>query len=164
MIQSQHANARETGLSVDGWRALQLTAAMRLLFILAVGTLCLAGCRHPVTAQNPDAKVQPKPSRSAARNTRANNPGRQIVRQQPPPRVTPLNEYSGRIASVNLGLKFVVLEFQIGSLPPLDTRMGVFRQGQKVAELKVTGPAREQNIAADIVAGEAQLGDEVRGD
>jgi hypothetical protein len=32
----------------------------------------------------------------------------------------------------------------------------------KVGELKVTGPARDQNTVADITAGEAQPGDEAR--
>jgi hypothetical protein len=32
----------------------------------------------------------------------------------------------------------------------------------KIAELKVTGPARDQNTVADITAGEVQPGDEAR--
>jgi hypothetical protein len=32
----------------------------------------------------------------------------------------------------------------------------------KVAEVKVTGPQRDNNIVADLVSGDAQVGDEVR--
>jgi len=78
------------------------------------------------------------------------------------PRVTPLNEFSGRVASVNQNLRFVVVEFPLSQLPPIDQRMSVYRQGQKVGEAKITGPARDHNIAADLVAGEANVGDEVR--
>jgi hypothetical protein len=33
----------------------------------------------------------------------------------------------------------------------------------KVGEVKVTGPQREDNIVADLAAGEAEVGDEARG-
>jgi hypothetical protein len=46
----------------------------------------------------------------------------------------------------------------------LEQRLNVYRNGQKVGEVKVTGPALDTTIAGDIVAGEAQLGDEVRED
>jgi hypothetical protein len=32
----------------------------------------------------------------------------------------------------------------------------------KVAEIKVTGPQRDNNTVADLVSGDAQVGDEVR--
>ena len=38
----------------------------------------------------------------------------------------------------------------------------LFRSGMKVGEVKITGPQRENNIVADLVTGEAQIGDEVR--
>ena len=56
----------------------------------------------------------------------------------------------------------MVVGFPIGSVPATDTRLSVYRQGLKVAEMKVTGWARENNIVADIAAGECQVGDEVR--
>jgi hypothetical protein len=40
--------------------------------------------------------------------------------------------------------------------------MNLYRRGLKVGEVKVTGPAREDNIVADLVAGEAEVGDEAR--
>lgn len=78
--------------------------------------------------------------------------------------VTPAPGNAGRITSVNPAARFVVITYPIGvPLPPLERKLDVYRAGLKVAELKVTGPARDLNTVADITAGECQPGDEVRG-
>ena len=76
--------------------------------------------------------------------------------------VTPDLKLAGKVVSVNQNLRFVVLDFPFGDMPALDQRMSVFRQGQKVGELKVSGPQNDTNIVADITAGSAQVGDEAR--
>jgi hypothetical protein len=76
--------------------------------------------------------------------------------------ITPDESVNGRVTSVNGDLRFVVLTFPLGHLPPVDSRMNVFRQGAIVGEIKITGPQRDDNSVADIVFGEAQKGDEVR--
>ena len=68
----------------------------------------------------------------------------------------------GRIASVNVSAKFAVINFPIGQVPPNETKLGVFRAGAKVGEIKVTGPAQENFTVGDITTGTAQEGDEVR--
>ena len=68
----------------------------------------------------------------------------------------------GKVTHVNPTARFVVLTYPLGKLPPIEKRLSVYRNGMKVAELKVTGPARDQNTVADITAGEAQPGDEAR--
>jgi hypothetical protein len=80
------------------------------------------------------------------------------------PVVTPISVIAGRVASVNPKLRFVVLDFSLNPLPPIDQRVNVYRQGQKVGEVKITGPARNSHIVADIVAGNVQPGDQVRDD
>jgi hypothetical protein len=70
----------------------------------------------------------------------------------------------GMVVSVNSALRFLVMDFQVRKLPVLEQRLNVYRNGQKVGEIKVTGPARETTIAGDIMIGEAQVGDEVRED
>jgi hypothetical protein len=70
----------------------------------------------------------------------------------------------GTVVSVNPALRFLVMDFPVRKLPVLDQRLNVYRNGQKVGEVKVTGPARETTIAGDIIAGAAQVGDEVRED
>lgn len=76
--------------------------------------------------------------------------------------ITPAEGPDGRVASVNSSLEFVVLTFPVGQLPPLDEHLNVYRNGTKVGEVKITGPAREDNTVADIVSGGAIKGDEVR--
>ncbi len=68
------------------------------------------------------------------------------------------------MAKVNVQAKFVVLQFPIGQLPPVETRMVVYHGDAKTGEVKITGPALDNDlIAADIVLGTVQENDEVRG-
>jgi hypothetical protein len=77
--------------------------------------------------------------------------------------VTPAPGSAGRITSVNPAARFVVITYPIGvPLPSLEQKLDVYRAGLKVAEIKITGPARDLNTVADITAGECQPGDEVR--
>jgi hypothetical protein len=76
--------------------------------------------------------------------------------------VTPDEGVSGRVTSVNENLRFVVLTFPLGQLPPVGSRMNVWRNGAIVGELKITGPERDDNSVADIVYGDTKKGDEVR--
>jgi len=77
--------------------------------------------------------------------------------------VTPaLSTVYGRVAHVNAADRFVVLTYPIGRVPPINKRLSVYREGMKVGELKVTGPQQDPNTVADITAGEAHAGDEVR--
>lgn len=79
----------------------------------------------------------------------------------PPPkiRIVPM---TGRIASVNENLRFVVIDFTNSRRPTIEERLDVYRVGEKVAEIKVSGPYRNTTVAADIVAGEVRYGDEVK--
>ena len=76
--------------------------------------------------------------------------------------VTPDNSLSARVASYNAAGRFVVLSFPVSQMPKLDQTLFLYRDGLKVAEIKVTGPQRDSNIVADLVSGDAQVGDEVR--
>jgi hypothetical protein len=101
-------------------------------------------------------------------------------KQQPPPAMVDLNASSstapttntflvtpdatstGQVASVNKNLRFVVLTFPTGVVPPVGTLMNVFRRGEIVGEIKLTEPQRDNNSTADVVFGDARKGDEVR--
>lgn len=76
--------------------------------------------------------------------------------------ITPDQSIAGRVSSVNENLRFVVLTFPLGQLPPTGSRMNVFRNGAIVGEIKITGPQHGDNSVADIVLGDARSGDEVR--
>lgn len=75
---------------------------------------------------------------------------------------TPNPDRAGSVVRVNLPARFVVVNFAIGSMPEMGHTMFVYRQGLKVGEVKVTGPQQDDNTAADIVSGDAQVGDEIR--
>jgi hypothetical protein len=76
--------------------------------------------------------------------------------------VTPDNSLTARVAAYNAVGRFVVLSFPVGQVPKLDQTLFLYRDGLKVAEVKVSGPQRDNNIVADLVNGDAQVGDEVR--
>ena len=76
--------------------------------------------------------------------------------------VTPDYSLAAKVISVNTVGRFVVLSFPTRQLPNVDQTMFLYRDGLKVAEVRVTGPQQDNNIVADIVSGEAQVGDTVR--
>lgn len=77
--------------------------------------------------------------------------------------VTPATGNRGRITSVNLTSRHVVVSYPIGiQLPLIEQRLSVYRAGLKVAELKVSKERIDVNLVADIISGECRAGDEVR--
>jgi len=76
--------------------------------------------------------------------------------------VTPENGLMGRVAMVNPDGHFVILNFPVGQVPAVDQRLNLYRRGLKVGEVKVSGPQQDDNVAADILAGDSEVGDEVR--
>lgn len=79
----------------------------------------------------------------------------------PPPRAR-IVPVTARIASVNDRLRFVIVDFTNSRQPTIDERLSVYRVGEKVAEIKVSGPFRNTTVAADILTGEVKYGDEVK--
>jgi len=76
--------------------------------------------------------------------------------------VTPDQVLAGKVARVNEAGRFVVLEFPVSHLPTVGQTLFVYRAGLKVAEVKITGPQRDDHTVADLTTGETQPGDEVR--
>lgn len=78
--------------------------------------------------------------------------------------VTPDRTLTGKVVRVVPHARFAVLNFPVGKLPTPNQQLNVYRQGLKVGEVKATGPQQDDNVVADITNGDAQVGDEVRGD
>ena len=76
--------------------------------------------------------------------------------------VTPDTSLEAKVISVNTVGRFVVLGFSTSQLPSPGQTLFVYRAGLKVAQVKITGPQQENNIVADLVSGDAQVGDTVR--
>ena len=118
----------------------------------------LAGCAM--------SKPDPTASAAQAKTARSSKPaavgrGQKVDSR---PEVTLDEAVLGTVVFVDPTLRFLVMDFPVRRLPALEQRLNVYRKGQKVGEVKVTGPARDTTVAGDILAGEAQVGDEVRED
>jgi len=70
----------------------------------------------------------------------------------------------GKVIHANPQLRFVVMDFPLRRMPALEQRLNVYRENQKVGEVKVSGPTRDTTIAGDVMVGEARVDDEVRED
>jgi hypothetical protein len=121
---------------------------MRIFVLVFSGALVLSGC----------AKMKSVLPSAPGRNR---NPS---AVYQPPGSIVTLATEPGRVAKVNPDGRFAVVTFPFGGVPGVDRRLNVYRNGLKVAELKVTGPHRDNNTVADILSGVVQISDEVRQD
>jgi hypothetical protein len=117
---------------------------------LLSGLLC--GLLLPGCVSTP---VRPKP------NPQAPSPAR-IVQPPKPPPVLPVGVLTGQVIRVNRAGRFAILRFPVGVDPQMDQRLGVYRNGAQVGELKVSPWRRDDYVAADLVEGDCQVGDGVR--
>jgi hypothetical protein len=120
-----------------------------LVAALSIGALVLSGCasHRGGSPSFADVPLPGKPSPLLSRE--------KLI-------FSPDNVLAGKVVKVNFEGRYVVLNFSIGHLPSLDQRLSIFRRGLKTGEVKVTGPQLEDNVVGDIVAGDAQVGDDVR--
>jgi len=110
-----------------------------LLAVILLFALACSGCAHK---KPPPVATTPSPrTGTGATDVKRNLAG--IV---------------SRVAPVG---RFVILTFPLPQMPAVAERLVVYRQGAKVGEVRVSGPQRNNNIVADIVTGEPQVGDEV---
>lgn len=117
--------------------------------ILSMVLLGLTACTRDRVATEPDFNAPVSGSITNATGTEARI-------------VTPAAAVQGRIATVNSTLRFVVITFAPGQMPPAATRLGVYRNGLKVGELVLSQQHTGDSAVADIAAGDAQAGDQVR--
>lgn len=123
---------------------------MHRLSALLIAALFGAGC-----VGTKDAKEKGKPSVPP-----------KPAKAQPnlAPVIEPVSAFSGKVVLVNAPLRYIVVEGTIGRLPPVEQSLNVYRDGQKVALVVVSGQSRGANFAADISQGDVRVGDTVRSD
>jgi hypothetical protein len=68
------------------------------------------------------------------------------------------------VLSVNTRLRFVIADFAFHQMPQAGQRLTVFRDGQRVGEVRVSGPFDGSTAVADVMAGEAGVSDLLRAD
>jgi hypothetical protein len=68
----------------------------------------------------------------------------------------------GRVVRFNSVARYAILQFPPGLMAAKGQQLFVYREGQRVGELTVSGPNRDDRTAADLKEGNCQMGDEVR--
>jgi hypothetical protein len=150
---------------------------------ILLGALIVSGCaghkaQTPPVANSSDATFSDLPNSSSPRSSAVPQPALPAAAVTPAPTiastpnpanppapkliVTPETGLSGKVVRFNAVGRFVVLTFPIGHLPARDQPLNVYRLGLKVGEVKTTGFQNDDSIVADIVSGDAAVGDEVR--
>jgi hypothetical protein len=76
--------------------------------------------------------------------------------------VTPDASLAAKVVSYNSAGRFVVLNFPAGQMPKIGQSLFLYRNGLKSGEVKIDTWQRENLVVADVVKGEAQVGDEAR--
>ena len=76
--------------------------------------------------------------------------------------VTPDLSLAAKVVLVNAESRFVILNFPPDTMPKPQQTLFLYRAGLKVAEVRANDRQAGENIVADIVTGEARVGDAVR--
>ena len=113
----------------------------------------------------PEAPAVPPASNGAAatetEKTSSNPSQTSEIKKPAPVRVTS-SPFTGRLSIVNQKKKFAVIEFSKKGIPPVDSELGVYRDGNFVGSIRITLPIRPPFASADILTGTLHLGDTVR--
>jgi hypothetical protein len=76
--------------------------------------------------------------------------------------VPAMTRTEGKVVRTNLKLNFVVLDFGFKRLPHAGQQLGIYRLGEEIGQVRVSGPFWETYTVADIVDGEIWVGDEAK--
>jgi hypothetical protein len=116
---------------------------------MLLGALALVGCAQQKAPAAAPAAPTGVPAAAPAK------PEQKLI-------VTPATGLVGKVEKVNVNSRFVVVSFAAGHMPNPGRIMPVYRHGLKVGELRMSSLQLDDNLVADLVAGEAAPGDEVR--
>ena len=135
------SSAAWVAVRLDDLAAGVFTSPMRMVIGILSAALLLCGCAsHKAPA--------PKPAKEKS------TAGKAVI--------TPDLRPAGKVAMVTALGRFAVITYPPGALPSPGRNLNVYRNGQKVGEVKITGPERDNDTVADILAGEVQVNDEIR--
>jgi len=120
----------------------------------------LVGCAR---TKSKTAKSAGKPQPASVADTGHTAPGAASAGKPGTLIVTPDTTLTGKVVRANADLRYVVLNFPIGRLPSPAQTLFVYRNGLKVGEVRIDDRwRRDDNVVADVIAGEVQAGDEAR--
>ena len=138
---------------------------MKTLFSIAaiVVASLLSGCH--LFHQNAPGVQHPAATKPAATTNDvaiATEHARSEAQRNQPAIVTPDTSLLAKVVAANEVGRFVIVGFPNNQLPQMQQTLFLYRAGLKVAEVKIIGPQDGNNIVADIVSGDAKVGDTVR--
>lgn len=121
----------------------------------------------PVVASPPPAAPAALVEETAPTNFPPPEPKPDLRPAAPPPAhakitVSADSGWEGQVAFADARGRFVVLTFPLGRMPASDAVFGIYHHGVKTGEAKITGPQRDDTIAADLIQGNAETGDAAR--
>lgn len=138
---------------------------MKTLFSIAaiVVASLLSGC-HTFRQSSPGVQhpTQTKPAATTNDVALATDHARAEALRNKPAIVTPDTTLLAKVVAANDVGRFVIVGFPNNQMPQLQQILFLYRAGLKVAEVKIIGPQDGNNIVADIVSGDAKVGDTVR--
>jgi len=132
---------------------------LSVIMCLLMAGILVSGCashKKKVSASVPKASTSVSKTSKSGPKTSASVPKTSSVI------ITPDMSLAAKVVRYNSTGRFVVLNFPIGQMPGMGQSFFLYHNGLKAGEVKITGPQRDSNIVADLVTGEAQVGDEVR--
>ncbi len=115
---------------------------MRRLSFACGLALLIAGCAQSPAASRRVRSVPPDVAQGSTNVT-----------------VVPVVAITGKVVLVDRKGGFVVLRLAPMLSPFKDTRLFVYHNGKKTAELRISGPQQDVNTVADIMAGDPQPND-----
>jgi len=116
---------------------------MRLLLPSALAAILLAACAEPKSAD---------PRATLATTTPPVSTNLTYV---------PILAVTGKVAVSNPKARFVILSLTPGVYPPKGTHIYAYRDGVKVADLRIAGPQWDDKTVADILSGDPQVNDQI---
>jgi hypothetical protein len=118
--------------------------------------------RPPAHAAAPASLAEPKPPPEKKAKSSAKSKAPAAAPPAPKLIVNADNGLGGTVTTADDSGRFVILNFPLGQMPRVDSTMTLYRHGVKTATLKITGPQRDDHIAADVLTGNPAEGDTAR--
>ena len=126
---------------------------MRLVMVMFVAILLLwsAGCARG-----------PEPDRFAPIDT-SGWAQVHVAESDRKPKVISQETIVGTVVKVHGPGGFVILNFPPGQIPRPDALLDLYRRGVKMGEVRVTARQLDDYVVADLVMGQAEMGDQAKG-
>ncbi len=127
--------------------------------LTALVLIILSGCKSQEAPSNDPSRMVPSTAKGGGLGPEARVASATTNPASPSTVVLPA---SGRVHTVNAGLRFVVIDYTLGGMPALGSQLPVYRSQEKVGMVRLSGPERNGFVAGDITEGFLQVDDEVR--